>query len=485
MRRLAPFALWSRGKRRQPRDSPGLMGGTGQVWSCEVLTQGPRIGAPTMPPKKPTKSQQNQKQARSSARRMAVRPRKSSTHQTEDVLRQLNATLEQQVADRTAALRKNEERLRLAMLAANCGTFDWDIQAKKVIWSTETERMWGLPIGGFEGTYEHWRRLVHPDDVAEAERKVLLSLEHPDIPYAYDHRCIRPDGTVRWIHAKATIVCDAAGQPIRMVGVNADITDRKRAEEALQQAQDLLQETEQIGHVGGWEIDIDTRKQTWTDEVYRIHEVSREFEPTVDKGIAFYAPESRPTIERVVQRAIELGEPFDVELKFITAKGNPRWVHAIGKRDLKNRRVHGFFHDITDRKEAEEALQKLNTTLKQQVAERTVELCEREALTRAFLDNHATIAWMKDEEGRHVYLSPTYEKRFGVRFEDWQGKTDFDLWTREIAEQFRSNDLTVLKQNDAIEVVEEVQHPDGSRSWWLNHKFPYQDSSGKKFVGWS
>ena len=115
--------------------------------------------------------------------------------------------------------------------------------------------------------------------------------------------------------------------------------------EAPQTVQALLEDTEKIGSLGGWEFDIDTRKQTRTDEVYRIHEVSREFKPTVDNGIAFYAPESRPTIERVVQLAIELGEPFDVKLKFITAEGNPRWVHAIGKPDLKNCRVHGFFRE--------------------------------------------------------------------------------------------------------------------------------------------
>ena len=55
------------------------------------------------------------------------------------------------------------------------------------------------------------------------------------------------------------------------------------------------------------------------------------------------------------------------------------------------------------------------------------------------MDSSPAIAWIKDEQGRHLYSSKSYENRFGVRFEDWLGKTDFDLWPREIANHFREN----------------------------------------------
>jgi diguanylate cyclase (GGDEF)-like protein len=93
--------------------------------------------------------------------------------------------------------------------------------------------------------------------------------------------------------------------------------------------------------------------------VYRIHEVDESYEPTVPKGIAFYAPESRPVIERAVLRAIEFGEPFDVELEIITAKGNHRWVSATGKVDLDNgikKTISGTFQDITERRQAQEKI---------------------------------------------------------------------------------------------------------------------------------
>ena len=129
---------------------------------------------------------------------------------------------------------------------------------------------------------------------------------------------------------------------------------RKQAEESLQEKQALLTQAEEMGKVGGWEFDVETGQQTWTKTVYDIHELDITCQPTVSQGVNFYTPASRPIIEQAVQRAIEQGEPFDVELEIITAKGNLRSVHAIGKADLARRKISGFFQDITERKQAED-----------------------------------------------------------------------------------------------------------------------------------
>ncbi|HIJ96614.1 MAG TPA: GAF domain-containing protein [Desulfuromonadales bacterium] len=118
----------------------------------------------------------------------------------------------------------------------------------------------------------------------------------------------------------------------------------------------LLAETEKIGNFGGWEVDLDSMELTWTEEVYRIHDVESSFKPTVDNGIAFYTPASRPIIEKAVQRAIHYGETFDVELEIITAKGTLKAVHAIGKTDHAQHKLIGFFQDISKRKRTESIL---------------------------------------------------------------------------------------------------------------------------------
>ena len=113
-----------------------------------------------------------------------------------------------------------------------------------------------------------------------------------------------------------------------------------------------------MAKIGGWNFDVDTLNQIWTDEVYQIHEVDKKtFNPTVDKGINFYAPNSKPIIELAVKKAIELGESFDLELEIITAKGNHRFVRAIGQVEQfggKTKKVYGIFQDITSNKKNEE-----------------------------------------------------------------------------------------------------------------------------------
>jgi PAS domain S-box-containing protein len=127
-------------------------------------------------------------------------------------------------------LRDSEERLRLAHSAANIGTFDWDIAGGQSVWAPETERMWGLPGGGFGGTYEDWKKQVHPEDLPGAKDMVQRALADPDTPYSFEYRIIRPDGSVRWIYAKGSTIRDESGRPVRMIGINMDVTDRKQAE---------------------------------------------------------------------------------------------------------------------------------------------------------------------------------------------------------------------------------------------------------------
>jgi PAS domain S-box-containing protein len=138
-----------------------------------------------------------------------------------------------------------------------------------------------------------------------------------------------------------------------------DITERKRAEEELRRSHDLLNITGQLAKVGGWELIPETQALTWTEEVYRIHEVEPATRLSVAEAINFYAPQAQPVISAAVQAAIETGAPFDLELPLITARGRHIWVRAQGaveRRDGKTVRLYGALQDITGRRQAEEAM---------------------------------------------------------------------------------------------------------------------------------
>ncbi len=110
------------------------------------------------------------------------------------------------------------------------------------------------------------------------------------------------------------------------------------------------------------------------------------------------------------------------------------------------------------------------------------DLKQSEERFRLFIDNSPAPAWMKDEQGRCVYLNRICEKVFGMRIEEYYGKTDYDIYPPEIAEKLRENDLKVLSTNQSIETIEESVRMDGKVIYGLVLKFPFTDKHGSRFV---
>lgn len=129
-----------------------------------------------------------------------------------------------------AALRVSEERLALAQRAAGIGVFDWDVPSGKVTWTEEQERLFGLEKGTFGEDFSSWEAAVLPEDLEPSNKAIAeaLARHDPEINLAY--RIRRPDGTVRTIDTIALFFYDEKGAPLRMVGVNIDITRYKEAE---------------------------------------------------------------------------------------------------------------------------------------------------------------------------------------------------------------------------------------------------------------
>ncbi|MCP4622316.1 MAG: PAS domain S-box protein, partial [bacterium] len=146
-----------------------------------------------------------------------------------------------------------------------------------------------------------------------------------------------------------------------------DITERKQAEQELLKTKDLLEQTSRMARVGGWEKDLLTGDDHWSAMTREIHQVADDFTPDMQNGINFYKEgPSRDKIIQVVTRAIEQGEPFDVKLQIVTAKGNERWIRAIGQPEFQAGqcvRLYGTFQDIDDQVKADRALRESETKL--------------------------------------------------------------------------------------------------------------------------
>lgn len=170
---------------------------------------------------------------------------------------------------------------------------------------------------------------------------------------------VRRDGTLFPTLMTSSLYHDDRGKLVGLVATCRDITEEKKKDEELKNIQRLLDDAGELAKIGGWQFDVETQELIWTAEVYSIHGVDKTYKPTMLNVFTFYTSASRPVIEKAVRLAIEEGEPFDVELEFVTAKGKHRWIHTIGKayaRDGKTKKVIGTIQDITERRSMEERL---------------------------------------------------------------------------------------------------------------------------------
>jgi PAS domain S-box-containing protein len=183
------------------------------------------------------------------------------------------------------ALRDSEERLRLAQQAARVGAFEWNIQTGVDTWTPELEAMHGLPPGGFAGTQTAWENLLHPDDRARVLQMVDEALKTGEANRG-EWRVIWPDGSVHWIVGRWQVLMDESGEPSRMVGVNIDVTARKRAEEALSgMSRKLLESQEQERARIGRELhdDINQRLAMLAVELEQLQDDPSELQSRLEK----------------------------------------------------------------------------------------------------------------------------------------------------------------------------------------------------------
>ena len=224
-------------------------------------------------------------------------------------------------------LQESKARLEEAQRIAQVGHYYWNLIENRVIWSDELYRIYGLSPQKGPIDMAICREMIHPEDrefVFRTAEEALHSEARPDI----EHRVVRPDGEVRTVHALGTVKRDASGRPYEMFGTVQDITERKRAEEALQQTQIYLREGQRLARMGSWAFN--DSGLYWSDELYQIFGLDPgNGAPTVEQHLAIIHPQDRASMAETIQTMFQQHCGCDITKRIVRPDGQLRYVRCV------------------------------------------------------------------------------------------------------------------------------------------------------------
>jgi PAS domain S-box-containing protein len=263
------------------------------------------------------------------------------------------------------------ETHELTIKGITAGVWDWDIVTGKEVWSHRFFEQLGYEPAEIPATFSYFiNHLLHPDDRNKVELAVENHLKNK-VPYNAEIRMLNKNGEYRWYEASGQALWNEAGTPLRMAGSLIDINDSVLRRQQIEYNEFLMEEAGNMAKLGGWEYEIATSKMKWSRTMYDINEVPYDDEEILRKSmLERYPAHYHDKISETLMRATKYGEPFDMELQLITAKGNLKWIRSMGVpvKDSNGRivQLRGVYQDINDRKlkelELEETKEELVTT---------------------------------------------------------------------------------------------------------------------------
>lgn len=366
----------------------------------------------------------------------------------------------------TAELRQSENQLR-----------DFFDNANDLIQSV-------APDGQFVFVNRAWRETLGYSE-EEVKHLSLIDILHPDSrdryleafnPVLAGEACYVVEAIFvtknrRAITVEGSVNCQFEhGLPKLTRGIFRDITERKQVEKALQQAEEKYRSIFENAIEGIFQTTPDGKYLTANPMLARLYgyESPEELIANISNvGQQIYVePNRRAEFMHLLQKHDTVSK---FESQVYRQDGSIIWISEQGRtvRDSSNVILYyeGTVEDITERKQVEAALR------------------ESEERFKTFMNNSPVMAFIKDEQGRIIYINEPFERVFNVNLADLQGKTDFDWMPEATAKQVRENDLTVLSTGKTIEVIETVPTPDGFLHYWLVLKFLVKDACGQRLLG--
>jgi PAS domain S-box-containing protein len=234
------------------------------------------------------------------------------------------------------ALQQSNARLEEAQRLAHIGHYEWDLIENRVTYSAELCRIWGIPPVKDSFDVSAIFERIHPEDREKVSREAAEAISK-GIHAKSEHRIVLPSGEVRVILGVGTVKRDASGKAYEMFGTGQDITERKLAEQALQQSQFHLSEGERLAHIGSWaSTDLGIRWSEdlniyWSDEVYKIFGFDpKNGTPSLKQFLSAVHPQDRASLTATMKKLHEEHCGCDVTNRIVRPDGEIRYVRCVG-----------------------------------------------------------------------------------------------------------------------------------------------------------
>jgi PAS domain S-box-containing protein len=362
------------------------------------------------------------------------------------------------------ALQLSQERYQLATKAAKVGVWDWDLKSNKFYIDPNVKAILGYKDKEIPNDIEVWTTYVHPDDLKPVMAAAQACIDGRTPEYVFEHRMMHKDGSIRWILSCGKVIRDKEGDAVRMIGTDTDVTERKKADEAIRESEEKFRNlfenaTDAIFIADpkmGLIIDANKKAEKLLnrprEEIIGLHQSK------------LHPPDKEKYHKNKFRKHVEEGSTIDFEAEIIKKNGTlvPVYISTAVINIAGKKVIQGIFRDISELKKAETAMKESQNFLEE------------------IIDHIPDPIFIKNRKHQWILLNKALSEMVGYPREEMLGKSDYDYFPKKQADFFWKKDEQMFRTGKIVDIPEEpITDAKGNTHWLHTKKAPLRDSLGK------